>query len=81
MGLKTLIVATLAAFAVAKPIPDPLHVMRQSGPAAGQVRSHSAGLSLALARAMSLGYQMSGLTTVTGLHQVRRSRSNRTCVR
>jgi hypothetical protein len=38
MGIKTFIVATLAAVAVAKPIPDPLNMIRQSGPAAGQVR-------------------------------------------
>ncbi|KAH7070779.1 chitin deacetylase-like protein [Paraphoma chrysanthemicola] len=37
MGIKTLVVAALAAVAMAKPIPDPLLVMRQSGPAAGQV--------------------------------------------
>jgi hypothetical protein len=37
MGLKSLLVATLAAVALAKPIPDPLHVIRQSGPVAGQV--------------------------------------------
>ena len=37
MGLKSIIVATLAAFALAKPIPDPLHVIRESGPVAGQV--------------------------------------------
>ncbi|KAF1834792.1 chitin deacetylase-like protein [Decorospora gaudefroyi] len=37
MGFKTIFVATLAAVALAKPIPDPLHVIRQSGPVAGQV--------------------------------------------
>jgi hypothetical protein len=37
MGIKTFVVAALAALAVAKPIPDPLLVMRQAGPAAGQV--------------------------------------------
>jgi hypothetical protein len=37
MSLKAFVVAALAAMAVSKPIPDPLHVMRQSGPAAGQV--------------------------------------------
>ncbi|CAO2653381.1 Nn.00g027920.m01.CDS01 [Neocucurbitaria sp. VM-36] len=37
MGLKAVIIATLAAVAIAKPIPDPLHVIRQAGPAAGQV--------------------------------------------
>jgi len=37
MGIRSFVVATLAAVAVAKPIPDPLHMMRQSGPAAGQV--------------------------------------------
>ncbi|KAJ4361766.1 hypothetical protein N0V83_010706 [Neocucurbitaria cava] len=37
MGFKTFIVASLAAIAIAKPIPDPLHVMRQAGPGAGQV--------------------------------------------
>ena len=41
MGFKSFIVATLAVAAVAKPIPDPLHVMRQSGPAAGQVRHNT----------------------------------------
>lgn len=39
MGVKSFFVAALAAVAVAGPIPDPLHVMRQSGPAAGQVCS------------------------------------------
>lgn len=37
MGLQSFIVAALATVALAKPIPDPLNVMRQSGPAAGQV--------------------------------------------
>jgi peptidoglycan/xylan/chitin deacetylase (PgdA/CDA1 family) len=37
MGLKSFIVATFAAVAIAGPIPDPLNVMRQAGPAAGQV--------------------------------------------
>lgn len=37
MGIKSLTIALLAAVAVAKPIPDPLNVIRQSGPAAGQV--------------------------------------------
>ncbi|KAF1843208.1 carbohydrate esterase family 4 protein [Cucurbitaria berberidis CBS 394.84] len=37
MGLKVILVATLTAVAIGKPIPDPLHVIRQSGPAAGQV--------------------------------------------
>jgi hypothetical protein len=38
MGIKIFVVAALAAVTLAKPIPDPLNVMRQSGPAAGQVR-------------------------------------------
>lgn len=37
MGLKAIIITTLAAVSIAKPIPDPLHVIRQAGPAAGQV--------------------------------------------
>jgi peptidoglycan/xylan/chitin deacetylase (PgdA/CDA1 family) len=37
MGLKSLLVATFAAVVIAGPIPDPLNVMRQAGPAAGQV--------------------------------------------
>ncbi|EUC34035.1 carbohydrate esterase family 4 protein [Bipolaris zeicola 26-R-13] len=37
MGLKSLLVAALATVAVATPIPDPLNMIRQSGPAAGQV--------------------------------------------
>jgi hypothetical protein len=38
MSIKTFVVAALAAVALAKPIPDPLHMIRQSGPAAGQVQ-------------------------------------------
>lgn len=38
MGFKLAILATLAAVAVAKPIPEPLNVIRQAGPAAGQVQ-------------------------------------------
>jgi hypothetical protein len=38
MSVKACVIAALAAVAVAKPIPDPLHVIRQSGPAAGQVQ-------------------------------------------
>jgi hypothetical protein len=45
MGIKAFVIATLAAVAVAKPIPDPLNVMRQSGPAAGVVRTFSKALS------------------------------------
>jgi peptidoglycan/xylan/chitin deacetylase (PgdA/CDA1 family) len=37
MGIKTFVVAALAAVAVSKPIPDPLHIMSRAGPAAGQV--------------------------------------------
>lgn len=37
MGLKSLIVATIAAVAIAGPIPDPLNMMKRAGPAAGQV--------------------------------------------
>lgn len=38
MGIKSFVVAAFAAVVVAKPIPDPLNMIRQSGPAAGQVR-------------------------------------------
>jgi hypothetical protein len=44
MGIKAFVIATLAAVAVAKPIPDPLNVMRQSGPAAGVVWAFSKAL-------------------------------------
>ncbi|KAF2032434.1 chitin deacetylase-like protein [Setomelanomma holmii] len=37
MSVLTLVVYALVAIAMAKPIPDPLLVMRQAGPAAGQV--------------------------------------------
>jgi hypothetical protein len=37
MGIASLIVAALAAVAVSKPIPDPVHIMGRAGPAAGQV--------------------------------------------
>jgi len=37
MGFITIVVAALAALSIAKPIPDPIQVIRQSGPAAGQV--------------------------------------------
>lgn len=37
MGFKGILLAVLTTVALSKPIPDPLHVIRQSGPAAGQV--------------------------------------------
>ncbi|KAA8624620.1 CDA1 xylanase chitin deacetylase [Pyrenophora tritici-repentis] len=37
MGLKSILVAALAAVAIAKPVPDPLSMMKRAGPAAGQV--------------------------------------------
>lgn len=76
MGIISFVVATLAAVAVAKPIPDPLNVMRQSGPAAGQVRSISGRLkSVGEASFIVLMRLYQLLTNATGLHEVQRSGS------
>ncbi|CAA9958803.1 Chitin deacetylase [Pyrenophora teres f. maculata] len=37
MGIASILVAALAAVAMAKPVPDPLSMMKRAGPAAGQV--------------------------------------------
>ncbi|CAE7013090.1 hypothetical protein CFE70_002316 [Pyrenophora teres f. teres 0-1] len=37
MGITSILVAALAAVAMAKPVPDPLSMMKRAGPAAGQV--------------------------------------------
>jgi peptidoglycan/xylan/chitin deacetylase (PgdA/CDA1 family) len=37
MGITSFVVAALAAVALAKPVPDPVQMMKRAGPAAGVV--------------------------------------------
>jgi hypothetical protein len=84
MGIKSLFVAALATVAIATPIPDPLNVIRQSGPAAGQVRTWQSlsfvRLRIDFLNTKKLGKSCSKTNHVfdtIGHHQVQSPRPNR----